>query len=307
MPPEGGDTMPADNEIYNQRGDIWWDERQPLHAIRTALNPARLQYFASVFAARGLNPAGKVIVDVGCGGGLMAEEIARLGAVVIGVDPSAASIATAQAHAAGSALAIDYRIGSGERMPADDGCADVVYCVDVLEHVADLDAVIGETARILKPGGLYLFDTINRTLLSKLVVIKLSQQWAATAWMPPGLHDWDQFITPAELGVSLARHGLGQHDLTGMSPGISPLALLRLLRQLKKGKLSCADFGRRTACTLTSNLRVSYLGYATKNALYTASPASATRPASRLHRRSPRAHEGHGEAEDGLDHDGEDG
>ena len=206
----------------------------------------------------------------------MAEEIARLGAAVIGIDPSAASIATARAHAAGSGLEIDYRVGSGERLPADDGCADVVYCVDVLEHVADLDAVIGETARVLKPGGLYLFDTINRTRLSKLVVIKLSQQWAATAWMPPGLHDWDQFITPAELGDSLARHGLGQHDLTGMSPGISPPALIRLLRQVKKGKLSYADFGRQAAFTLTSNLRVSYLGHATKNAPYPASPASAT-------------------------------
>jgi 2-polyprenyl-6-hydroxyphenyl methylase/3-demethylubiquinone-9 3-methyltransferase len=180
--------MPADNEIYNQPGDIWWDEHQPLYAIRTSLNPARLQYFASVFAARGMDPAGKVMIDVGCGGGLMAEEIARLGAAVIGVDHSAASIATAQAHAAASSLAIDYRIGSGEDLRAGDACADAVYCVDVLEHVADLHAVIGETARVLKPGGLYLFDTINRTRLSKLVMIKLSQEWAATAWMPPGLH-----------------------------------------------------------------------------------------------------------------------
>jgi 2-polyprenyl-6-hydroxyphenyl methylase/3-demethylubiquinone-9 3-methyltransferase len=256
--------MPADNEIYNRPGDIWWDEHQPLHAIRTSLNPARMEYFASVFAARGLDPAGQVVIDVGCGGGLVAEEIARLGAAVIGIDPSAASIATAQAHAARSGLAIDYRIGSGERLPAGDACADVVYCVDVLEHVPDLDAVIGETARVLKPGGLYLFDTINRTRLSKLVMIKLSQDWAATAWMPPQLHDWDQFITPAELSRSLARHGLDQHDLTGMAPSISPPALIRLLRQVKKGKLSYADFGRKTAFTLTSDLRISYLGHASK-------------------------------------------
>lgn len=262
-------AMPADNEIYNQPGDIWWDEWQPLHAIRTSLNPARMQYFASVFAARGLDLAGKVVIDVGCGGGLMAEEIARLGAAVIGVDPSAASIATARAHAAGGGLEIDYRVGSGERLPAGDGCADVVYCLDVLEHVADLDAVIGETARVLKPGGLYLFDTINRTRLSKLAVIKVSQEWAATALMPPGLHDWDQFITPAELGDCLARHGLHQHDLTGMTPALSPPALVRLVRLVrlvKKGKLSYADFGRQAAFTLTSDLRISYLGHATKNA-----------------------------------------
>jgi 2-polyprenyl-6-hydroxyphenyl methylase/3-demethylubiquinone-9 3-methyltransferase len=256
--------VPADNEIYDQPGDIWWDENQPLHAIRTALNPVRLRYFAAAFTAVGLDPAGKVIIDVGCGGGLMAEEVARLGAKVIGIDPSAASIATARRHAAAAGLAIDYLVGSGEHLPAGDACADAVYCVDVLEHVADLDAVIAETARVLRPGGLYLFDTINRTRLSRLVVVKLSQDWAATAWLPPGLHDWEQFITPAELGRCLARHQLRQHDLAGIRPGVSPPALLRLVRQVKKGRLSYADFGRRAEFTLTSDLRASYLGYATR-------------------------------------------
>ncbi len=194
----------------------------------------------------------------------MAEEIARLGAVVIGVDPAAPAIDTARAHAARGGLAIDYRVGPGEQLPAGDACADVVYCLDVLEHVADVDAVIAETARVLKPGGLYLFDTINRTWLSKLVAIKLCQEWAATAWMPPGLHDWDQFITPAELGRCLSRHQLQPRDLTGMAPRRSPPALLKLLRQLKQGKLGYADLGRRAAFGLTTDLRVSYLGHATK-------------------------------------------
>jgi 2-polyprenyl-6-hydroxyphenyl methylase/3-demethylubiquinone-9 3-methyltransferase len=256
--------MPADNEIYNQPGDIWWDEHQPLHAIRTSLNPARLEYFASAFAAAGLNPAGKVVVDVGCGGGLLAEEIARLGAAIIGVDPSASSIATARAHAAQAGLVIDYRIGPGEHLPVDDACADVVYCVDVLEHVADLDAVVAETARVLKPGGLYLFDTINRTRLSKFVMIKLSQDWAGTAWMPAHLHDWDQFVTPGELRAALARHGLQLQAMAGMSPGISPPALIRLMRQLKKARFSYAEFGRRASFALGQDLRITYIGHATK-------------------------------------------
>ena len=254
--------MPVDNEIYNAPGDIWWDERQPLHAIRTSLNPARLTYFTDVFATQGLDPAGKVILDVGCGGGLLAEEISRLGAAVIGVDPSPNSIDVARAHASSAGLTIDYRVGMGERLPLDDCSADIVYCVDVLEHVTDIDAVVAETVRVLRPGGLYLFDTINRTRLSRLVMIKLSQDWAATSWMPPNLHDWDQFITPAELSVVLTRHGLTSHDMLGMSPGVAPPVLFRLLRQMKKNKLSFAEFGRRSSFVLSKDLRVSYIGHA---------------------------------------------
>jgi 2-polyprenyl-6-hydroxyphenyl methylase/3-demethylubiquinone-9 3-methyltransferase len=256
--------MPASNEIYDQPGDIWWDEDQPLSVIRTALNPARLGYFTSVLAARGIDPAGQVAVDVGCGGGLLAEEVARLGATVIGVDPSRGSLATARAHAAAAGLAIDYLGGSGERLPLADASADIVYCVDVLEHVQDLDAVLRETARVLKPGGLYLYDTINRTLLSKLVMIKLAQDWAATAVLPPGLHDWGQFITPAELRGALGRHSMRSRHMAGLSPGVSPVAAFRLARQLKKGRLSYAEFGRRISLVLTGDMRISYIGHATR-------------------------------------------
>ena len=256
--------MPVDNEIYNVPGDIWWDENQPLHTLRTIMNPARMQYFNSVFSARGLDPAGKAVIDVGCGGGLFAEEVARLGASVIGIDPAPGAITTAQKHAAETGLEIDYRIGSGEHLPADDACADIVYCVDVLEHVADVDAVVGEIARVLKPGGLFLFDTINRTRVSKLVAIKLCQQWPVTACLPPGLHDWNQFITPAELRQALVRRHLREEGLTGLAPGVSPPTLIRLMRQLKKGRLSYGEFGRRAAFVLTKDLRVSYIGHAAK-------------------------------------------
>ena len=256
--------MPVDNDIYNQPGDIWWDEHQPLSAIRTALNPARLEYFTRVLGDRGIDLPGAVTVDVGCGGGLMAEEMARRGAQVIGVDPSASSLATARAHATEGGLSIDYRQGAGEHLPVGDASADVVYCVDVLEHVDDLDAVIAETARVLKPGGLYLYDTINRTRLSRMVMINLSQNWAATAWMPKDLHDWSQFVTPAEMRDALSRHHLESAEMVGMAPSVAPPALFRLLRQLKKRRFSYGEFGRKAPFKLTQDLRISYLGYATK-------------------------------------------
>lgn len=258
--------MPVDNEIYNAPGDIWWDEHQPLNAIRTAINPARLDYFIRVLGQVGIDPAGKTMVDIGCGGGLFAEEFARLGARVIGVDPSASSLETARDHAASMGLGIDYRAGTGEQLPLEDASVDIACCVDVLEHVNDLEAVIAETARVLRPDGVYLFDTINRTAMTKLVVIKLLQDWRFTAWMPPDLHAWDQFITPGELRAVLRRHQLRGRGTVGLGPEAKLPRLIRLLWQLRRGKISHGEFGRRARFVVTKDLRVSYAGYATKAA-----------------------------------------
>jgi 2-polyprenyl-6-hydroxyphenyl methylase/3-demethylubiquinone-9 3-methyltransferase len=258
--------MPVDNNVYNAPGDIWWDEHQPLNSIRTAINPARLDYFTRVLGELGVDPAGKTVVDIGCGGGLFAEEFARLGAAVIGVDPSASSLDTARAHAAAMGLSIDYRAGTGEHLPLDDASVDIACCVDVLEHVADVDAVIAETARVLRPGGVYVFDTINRTGLSRLVMIKLFQEWRLTAWMPPNLHAWEQFITPDELRAALGRHSLAARGIVGIGPGVKPPRLLSLLYQLHRGKISHGEFGHRARFVVTKDVRVSYAGYATKAA-----------------------------------------
>jgi 2-polyprenyl-6-hydroxyphenyl methylase/3-demethylubiquinone-9 3-methyltransferase len=204
------------------------------------------------------------VLDVGCGGGLLSEELARMGAHVIGVDPAAGSLETARRHAERQGLDIDYRHGAGESLPVEDESVDVVCCVDVLEHVDDLDAVLRETARVLTPGGLYLFDTVNRTRLSRLVMIKLCQDWSRTGWMPRDLHDWDHFITPDELRTAAAGAGLAVREITGMAPGVQPPRLYLLLRQLKKARIDHAEFGRRSEFVLTPDLRVTYIGYATK-------------------------------------------
>ncbi|MGA8206737.1 MAG: bifunctional 2-polyprenyl-6-hydroxyphenol methylase/3-demethylubiquinol 3-O-methyltransferase UbiG [Candidatus Dormiibacterota bacterium] len=258
--------MPVDNDIYNRSGDIWWDEREPLSALRTAINPARLDYFRRVLRALGVDPAGKTLVDIGCGGGLFAEEVARMGACVIGVDPSTSSLETAHAHAVAAGLGIEYRAGTGEKLPLDDGSVDIACCLDVLEHVDDIDAVISDTARVLKTGGLYVFETINRTRLSRFVVIKLFQEWRLTAWMPPNLHAWEQFITPDELRTVMSRHQLRTHDMVGVVPSVKARRLIRLLWQLRSGRISPAEVGRRAHFIVTSDLRVSYAGYATKEA-----------------------------------------
>lgn len=258
--------MPVDNQIYNRPGDIWWDEHEPLNAIRTAINPVRLDYFTRVLRALGADPAGTTVVDIGCGGGLLAEEFARLGARVIGVDPSASSLRTARSHAAAAGLRIDDHAGIGEELPLGDDSVDTACCVDVLEHVSNLDRVISETARVLRTGGVYCFDTINRTQMSRLVMIKLLQEWRLTAWLPANLHAWEQFITPDELRTVMSRHRLQARDIVGIGPGARPPRLLGMLWQLRRGRMSPGELGRRAQFVVTKDVRVAYAGYATKAA-----------------------------------------
>ncbi len=257
--------MPVDNDLYNQPGDIWWGETGALSLLRTALNPARFGYFRDALTERlKLDPRGLRALDVGCGGGLLAEEFARLGCAVTGIDPSAPSIATAQAHASQAGLAITYQVGVGEQLPFADASFDLVYCCDVLEHVNDLEQVIAEAARVLMPGGVYCFDTINRTLFSKLTTIKLFQEWKATAFLPPHLHAWEHYITPAELKRVLLRHGLEPQEMTGLVPQAHPLTLLRLLLRYKRGKRSFQELSQAARFKAGGHMRASYLGYALK-------------------------------------------
>jgi 2-polyprenyl-6-hydroxyphenyl methylase / 3-demethylubiquinone-9 3-methyltransferase len=126
-------------------------------------------------------------LDVGWGGGTLAEEFAATGFRVTGVDPSEKSLAPARQHAQSIGWPIDDQKGSGESIPFPDDTYPVVYCCDVLEHVRDLPKVMGEIYRVTKPGGVFFFDTLNRTLISKLVAIKIWQEWKSTAFMPPRL------------------------------------------------------------------------------------------------------------------------
>jgi 2-polyprenyl-6-hydroxyphenyl methylase/3-demethylubiquinone-9 3-methyltransferase len=259
--------MPVDNLLYDRLAAGWWDDRGFLHAM-AALNPARFGYMRRVLIDElHLTPTGLRVLDVGCGGGLLAEEFARLGCAVTGVDPSQESLTAARAHAAGQGLAIEYRSGRGEALPFMAESFDVVYCCDVLEHVDDLRQVIAESARVLRAGGVYLFDTINRTPQSWLVVIKLLQQWRWTSLLPPRLHDWNMFIRPAELGLLLEQHGLLMGGLTGLKPRANPLSLVRTLRRRKRGRLSYREAMERMDLGESPDTSISYIGYARKVAI----------------------------------------
>jgi 2-polyprenyl-6-hydroxyphenyl methylase / 3-demethylubiquinone-9 3-methyltransferase len=255
--------MPVDNAIYDT--EPWRDAHGFLSTL-SALTPVRFGYMRDVLVnTLGITPEGQRVLDIGCGGGFLTEEFAKIGFDVTGIDPSGPTITQAAAHAAEAGLAITYRVASGEAIPFDDATFDIAYCCDVLEHVNDLATVIAETARVLKPGGVYLFDTINRTLLSKLVVINLFQEWRATRFVTTNLHDWQMFIKPAELRPVLAAHGLENRAIIGINPTGNPLRALRALYQLKRGRISYAEIGERIPMRVGTRTPIQYAGYAVKS------------------------------------------
>jgi 2-polyprenyl-6-hydroxyphenyl methylase/3-demethylubiquinone-9 3-methyltransferase len=258
--------MTIDNDIYDREADTWRDESRLLSMLGP-LTPPRIAYIREVLTERlGIDPRDKLILDVGCGGGLMTEEMARMGCRVTGIEPSLPSLETARKRAGEVGLDIEYKHARGESLPFADASFHIVYCCDVLEHVSDLDAVIRESARVLKPGGVYIFDTINRTLLSKIVFIKLAQDWRPTRIASRNFHVWEMFVTPAEMRRVLTAQDLDPREFVGMKLRVNPIALLCLVRQLKRGRATYGELGRalERGIRLGGNLRTSYLGYALK-------------------------------------------
>ena len=203
--------MRNDLTIYDRVADQWWSDE--VRWVRTLKNlvPGRLRWFD-----RQVDWRGKAVLDLGCAGGFMAEAMAARGATVTGIDPAADAVEAARRHAAEGGLPIVYDVGVGEALPYADAAFDVVVCVDVLEHVSDLHKVLAEIARVLRPGGLFLYDTINRNPLARLATITMAED--VLRLLPRGTHDPALFIRPAELRAALQGAGLVQGPITGLGP-----------------------------------------------------------------------------------------
>lgn len=205
----------------------WWDPKGS-SAMLHKLNPVRLGFIRDAldthFGGDGKTRtplAGKSALDVGCGAGLLCEPLARMGAAVTGVDAAPENVAAAKAHAALSGLNIDYR--AGEIAEQGLGTFDVVTSMEVIEHVTDPAAFLAELARHLKPDGLLLMSTPNRTAASRLFLVEAAERLGQ---VPRGTHDWDQFLTPEELTALLHDAGLEVVEMRGIA--FSPLSSLHL-------------------------------------------------------------------------------
>ncbi|MGB1206530.1 MAG: bifunctional 2-polyprenyl-6-hydroxyphenol methylase/3-demethylubiquinol 3-O-methyltransferase UbiG [Chitinophagales bacterium] len=254
-----------DNAHYNLETETWWDKNSRHYILKSSINPLRVGYFKRIlFEEMQINATNKMALEVGSGGGILTEEIAKMGFETSGIDPSEHSVQVAKNHSITSNLKIEYDIGVGEALPYADATFDVVFCCDVLEHVRDLPKVISEISRVLKPKGVFCFDTINRTLLSKLIVIKIMQEWKTLAFAPENLHVWEMFIQPKELESLLNDNDFAATQFMGSRLATPVFKMAYYLRQRAKGKLNYEELGEKLHFKEHSDKNVNYLGYAIK-------------------------------------------
>ncbi len=220
---------PARTQDTVDQGDVarfaalaesWWDPDGPFRPLH-ALNPVRLGYIRRMFDDRfGLDPKslkpfkGLRLLDLGCGGGLLTEPLARLGADMVGADAAAEGIEVARAHAAQAGLDIDYRVALAEDLAAAGERFDAVVAMEVVEHVADLGLFLKALGQLVRPGGAVALATLNRTWKSYAMAIVGAEY--VLRWLPPGTHDWDKFVRPSELARGLRAGGLDLADVTGV-------------------------------------------------------------------------------------------
>jgi len=254
-----------DNDLYNAKENTWWDPVNVMYLLKTSVNPVRVGYARrKLFDEMHIDPAGKTALEVGCGGGILTEEVARMGFETTGIDPSEHSLNIARIHAQKSGLNIQYDFGSGEALPYKDASFDVVFCCDVLEHVRDLPKVISEISRVLKPGAAFVFDTLNRTFISKLVAIKIWQEWKRWAFFPPKLHNWKMFIKPPELKRLLLNNGFEFKEFSGTQPNVPIPTMLRYLRKRAKGEWTYKDLGEKFRLVESKDMNILYTGFAVR-------------------------------------------
>lgn len=216
----GSTIDPREVDRFRRIADEWWDEHgkfRPLHR----LGPVRLDYVRDALITHFGLPASRTraleglrLLDVGCGGGLISEPLARMGATVTGIDPGEENVAAARTHAARERLAIDYRATTAEALVAEGARFDAVICLEVIEHVPDVAAFCATLAGLARPGGLLVLSTLNRTLKSFGLAIVAAEY--VMGWLPRGTHRWERFVTPDELDRHLAAAGLRPATPRGM-------------------------------------------------------------------------------------------
>ena len=206
---------------FEKLGAEWWSVKGPMGQLHR-LNPVRVafirdhacRHFGNRDPRAPLPLARLRVLDIGCGGGILCEPLARLGASVTGIDPGATNIGIARSHAAQSGLAVDYRAATSEVLAAEGARFDMVLAMEVVEHVTDVSSFVATAAAMVEPGGLFFGATLNRTLKSFALAIVGAEY--VLRWLPRGTHNWNQFVTPEEFSRFVRRGGLRVIERTGV-------------------------------------------------------------------------------------------
>jgi 2-polyprenyl-6-hydroxyphenyl methylase/3-demethylubiquinone-9 3-methyltransferase len=216
---------PEEVARFDRLGEDWWDLQGPMRALHR-FNPVRVDYVVAL-ATRYIKAAGRPlpageqplaeldVLDIGCGGGLLSEPLARLGAKMTSIDPAPNNIEVARRHAEKSGLTIDYQQTTAEALAATGRVFDLVVCMEVIEHVRDVKKFVATTASMVRPQGLLVAATLNRTLKSFALAIFGAEY--ILRWVPKGTHKWEHFVSPDELAVALRAAKLHVVDATGVT------------------------------------------------------------------------------------------
>jgi 2-polyprenyl-6-hydroxyphenyl methylase/3-demethylubiquinone-9 3-methyltransferase len=235
------------------------------HIRAASFQPLRAAYVRGVLLDRiGIAPMGKRALAVGAGRGLLARELARLGFAVSAQEINPAVGWLGQQAAAREGLTIDYEIGEAGRLPYADQSFDVGYWADTLEVTPDLDTVLAEGARVLRPGGVFIYDTVARTRLSRLIYLGVMQSWRWTRIAPAGRYAWERLRDPDELAHKLARHGLRNEEIRGFLPA-NPVRMVQATRRARHGDIGDAELADLAGMRLAPAGKrpdVTYLGFA---------------------------------------------
>ena len=210
----------ADIAQFERLGSAWWDEDGPMRALHQ-INPVRIGYIRDLVVGHfaeapgsGAPLSGLSILDIGCGAGILSEPLTRLGGLVTGLDPASGNISAAREHASNVGLDIDYRTTTAELMAETGAMYDVVLAMEVVEHVVRMPAFVKTACGLVRPGGLLIASTLNRTLKSFALAIVGAEY--VLGWLPKGTHHWEKFVTPDELEAAITGGGLHVMDQTGM-------------------------------------------------------------------------------------------
>lgn len=249
-------------QLFDELASTWWDEAGVLRGLGVLLDPVRIPFIVDVLRVE-LGSGPRDVLDLGAGGGSLSEALARLGLSVVALDPSLPSVQAGKEHGARVNAAVSFLVGRGEQLPFPDTSFDAVLCMETLEHVADPLAVVAESSRVLRPGGIFMFSGPNRTAINRFGLVFVAQDLLGV--VPRGTHEWKRLLRPEEMERHMRRSGIDPARIDGV--GLKWRSLSQAVvgvAGLAARRLSYPDAARRIHLVAGTGTSLAYQGFGRK-------------------------------------------